>query len=76
MPTLLLIGQLDRTAIGKNLVSEEVRKTLGNYPELGRKTASAIPQAQLIEIPNTGHIPHIESYREFLQPLLHFLGRK
>lgn len=44
MPTLLLIGQLDRTAIGKNLVSEEIRKTLGNYPELGRKTARAIPQ--------------------------------
>lgn len=76
MPTLLLIGQLDRTAIGKNLVTEEVRKTLGNYPELGRRLAGAIPQSQLIELANTGHIPHIESYSQFLQPLLHFLGSK
>ncbi|MFO7934777.1 MAG: alpha/beta hydrolase [Bacteroidales bacterium] len=32
MPTLLIIGQRDRTALGKNLVSEEIKKTLGNYP--------------------------------------------
>ena len=34
VPTLLIIGQLDRTALGKNSVPEEVRNTLGNYPKL------------------------------------------
>ncbi|HUG81685.1 MAG TPA: alpha/beta hydrolase, partial [Bryobacterales bacterium] len=35
--TLLVIGQEDRTALGKGRVSTEVRATLGQYPELGRK---------------------------------------
>jgi pimeloyl-ACP methyl ester carboxylesterase len=75
MPTLLIIGQLDRTAIGKNLVPEEVKKSLGNYPELGRITEKAIPHAELVELPNTGHIPHVESYGEFLRALLPFLEK-
>ena len=41
-PTLLIIGQLDRTALGKNFVSEDVKKTLGNYPALGKLTHEKI----------------------------------
>jgi pimeloyl-ACP methyl ester carboxylesterase len=33
-PTLLIIGTRDKTAIGKQLVSEEIKKTMGNYSEL------------------------------------------
>lgn len=73
-PTLLIIGQLDRTALGKNLVREEVRKTLGNYPELGKITAEKIPNAQLIELEGIGHLPHIEAYEQFIQPLVKFLN--
>ena len=36
MPVLLIIGQRDRTALGKPLVAEELRARLGNYPALGR----------------------------------------
>lgn len=72
-PTLLIIGQRDRTAIGKNLVSEEVRKTMGNYPELGRKTHERIKSSTLVELDNVGHLPHIERFDLFIQPLLHFL---
>lgn len=36
-PTLLVIGQEDRTAIGKNLVPDAVAKTLGQYPEQGMR---------------------------------------
>jgi pimeloyl-ACP methyl ester carboxylesterase len=73
VPTLLIIGQRDRTALGKNLVAPEVAKTLGNYPELGRKTAAAIPGAKLIEIEGVGHLPQIEAYDRFLPPLVEFL---
>ena len=73
VPTLLIIGQLDRTALGKNLVSEEVRQTLGNYPRLGQETAAAIPNARLVELDGVGHLPHIEAYERFLEPLLGFL---
>lgn len=72
-PTLLIIGQRDRTAIGKNLVSEEVRKTMGNYPELGRKTHERIRNSTLVELDNVGHLPHVERFEPFIQALLKFL---
>jgi len=72
-PTLLIIGTRDRTALGKPLVSAEVRKTMGLYNELGRKTQQAIPNAQLVEIENVGHLPHIEKFDAFIAPLVQFL---
>lgn len=72
-PTLLIIGTRDRTAIGKPLVSEEVRKTMGLYNELGKRTQKEIPNAQLVEIENIGHLPHIENFEAFIRPLIKFL---
>ena len=72
-PTLLIIGQLDRTAMGKNLVSDEVRKTLGNYPVLGKLTHQKIKGSQLVELDGLGHVPHVEAFDRFIQPLLAFL---
>jgi pimeloyl-ACP methyl ester carboxylesterase len=72
-PTLLIIGQLDRTAMGKNLVNEDVRKTLGNYPVLGKLTHEKIKGSQLVELDGVGHVPHIESFDRFIKPLLDFL---
>jgi len=71
--TLLIIGTRDKTAIGKQWASDEVKKTLGNYAELGKKTQKAIPNSKLVEIPNTGHLPHIESFDQFIKPLIVFL---
>ena len=75
-PTLLIIGQRDRTALGKPLVSEEVRRTMGDYPKLGKDTAKKIPGAKLVEMDNIGHLPHIEAYDRFIGPLLAFLDIK
>jgi len=72
-PTLLIIGTRDRTALGKGLVSEEVRKTMGLYNELGKKTQKSIPNAQLVEIENVGHLPHIEKFDSFIKPFIKFL---
>ncbi len=71
--TLLIIGQEDRTAVGKNLVPAEVARTLGQYPALGRAAARDIPKARLVELPNVGHIPHIEAQQPFHEALLAFL---
>src|ERR1700733_5450468 len=73
VPSLLIIGQLDRTALGKNLVSEDVRKTMGNYPALGKLTHEKIKGSQLVELDGLGHVPHIEAFDRFIQPLLDFL---
>ncbi|WP_439583315.1 alpha/beta fold hydrolase [Dyadobacter bucti] len=73
VPTLLIIGQRDRSAVGKNLAPEDVRKTLGNYPELGKQTKARIKNSQLVELDNIGHLPHIEDFDRFFQSLSRFL---
>jgi len=73
--TLLIIGQRDRSAVGKNYASEEVQKTMGNYPELGRKTHNLIKSSQLVELDNIGHLPHIEDFDRFIKPLTDFLNQ-
>ncbi|MBV8254582.1 MAG: alpha/beta hydrolase [Chitinophaga sp.] len=75
VPTLLIIGQRDRTALGKASVPEHVSKTMGNYPELGRNAARRIPNAQLAAMEGVGHLPHIEAYTQFIKPLLEFLKK-
>ncbi|RXG29076.1 alpha/beta fold hydrolase [Leeuwenhoekiella marinoflava] len=75
VPTLLIIGTRDRTALGKPLVSEDVRKTMGLYNELGKATQQKIPNSELVEIPNTGHLPHIERFPKFIAPLKKFLKK-
>ncbi len=72
-PTLLIIGQRDRTALGKANAPEDVRKTLGNYPALGKQTRDRIKGSQLVELDNVGHLPHIEAFDRFIQPLIAFL---
>ena len=74
-PTLLIIGPRDRTALGKPLVSPEVRKTMGLYNELGKRTQQKIPNSQLVELEGLGHLPHIEAFDRFIQPLLEFLAQ-
>jgi pimeloyl-ACP methyl ester carboxylesterase len=72
-PTLLIIGQEDRTVVGGNLAPEEVRKTLGQYPELGKAAARDIPGSKLVELKNVGHIPHLEVPDAFNNELLAFV---
>jgi pimeloyl-ACP methyl ester carboxylesterase len=73
MPVLLIIGQEDRTALGKDKAPESMRAQLGNYPKLGKLTESKIKNAKLVELNGVGHLPHIEDYPAFLAPLLEFL---
>jgi pimeloyl-ACP methyl ester carboxylesterase len=73
-PALLIVGELDRTALGKNLVPESVAQTMGNYPELGRVTAAKIPDCRLVEMPGVGHVPHVEVFDKFISTVLDFLS--
>lgn len=70
VPVLLMIGDKDTTAIGKDLVSPEIRATLGNYPALGKKAAARIPHAKLVEFPDLGHSPQIQAPARFHKALL------
>jgi pimeloyl-ACP methyl ester carboxylesterase len=70
VPTLLMIGDKDTTAIGKDLAPPELRIKLGNYPELGKAAARSIPNARLIEFPDLGHAPQIQDPEAFHKALL------
>jgi pimeloyl-ACP methyl ester carboxylesterase len=70
VPVLLLIGDKDTTAIGKNLAPPDVRATLGNYPVLGKAAAARMPRAQLFEFPDLGHAPQIQAPGDFHKALL------
>ena len=72
--TLLVIGQSDRTVVGKARVPKALLAQAGQYPELGRKTARLIPQSRLVELLNVGHIPHLEAKDTFHRELLGFLN--
>lgn len=73
-PTLLVIGLRDRTALGRDSAAPAVAQTLGNYPQLGRRTQRAIAGAKLLELPNVGHLPQVEAFPAYSQGLLEFLG--
>lgn len=70
MPVLLIIGDKDSTAIGKDLAPPEVRGALGNYPVLGKMAAARIPHAKLVEFPDLGHAPQIQAPERFHKVLL------
>lgn len=46
---------------------------IDRYPELGCRTAAQIKGAKLVELPNVGHIPHLEAPAQFYKALLGFL---
>jgi pimeloyl-ACP methyl ester carboxylesterase len=74
VPTLLVIGQRDRTAPGRALVADKaVAATLGDYPALGKNAAAAIPGAKLVEIPGVGHLPMVEAFDAYAAALAQFL---
>ncbi|KUG07553.1 alpha/beta fold hydrolase [Solirubrum puertoriconensis] len=74
VPTLLIIGQQDRTVVGKGLVKDpKVLVTLGQYPALGKRTAAQIKGSKLVELQKVGHIPHLEAPQQFHAALLGFL---
>lgn len=72
-PTSLFIGQKDRTAIGRDLASPELKGRLGDYPALGKAAARAIPGARLVEFAGLGHSPQVQDPARFNAALLQSL---
>ena len=70
VPTLLMIGDKDTTAIGKDFSPPEVQARIGRYPELARKTQAAIPGSTLVEFPDLGHAPQMQDPAAFHKALL------
>ena len=71
--TLIVGGAKDRSAIGRNRVSPEVRETLGRFTELIPAAAGSIPGATAGLFKDVGHIPHLEATERFHSELQDFL---
>ena len=70
MPVLLMIGDKDTTAPGKQLAPPELRATLGNYPVLAKAAVARMPKGKLIEFADLGHSPQIQDPARFHAALL------
>jgi pimeloyl-ACP methyl ester carboxylesterase len=75
VPTLLVIGTRDRTAVGRNSMPPEIASTLGDYTALGDKAAAVIPGAELVKLDDVGHVPQFEAFDRYMSALREFLGR-
>lgn len=75
VPTTLLIGDADTTAIGKDVAPPEVKAKIGHYDVLGKQTAQKIPGARLVEFKGMGHAPQMEDPPAFHRALLEELNR-
>src|SRR6187402_3032080 len=72
--TLLIIGDKDTTAIGKQWSPPEVQAKLGHYDVLGKQVAAMIPGSTLIEFADLGHAPQIQAPARFHAALLGWLS--
>ena len=75
VPTVLMIGQKDTTAIGKDRAPPEMAKALGNYPELGRLAHQRIKGSVLVPFADLGHSPQVQDPARFNKALLETLAR-
>ena len=73
--TLLMIGDKDNTAIGKEFAPEDKRSSLGNYPQLAPAAVAAIPGAKIVDFPDAGHAPQLQDPDAFHAALLRELRR-
>ena len=73
VPTLLLIGQKDTTALGKDLAPEPLKSQLGNYRAMSLRAVKAIPGARLVLFPDLGHAPQLQNPDRFKNALINNL---
>ena len=74
VPTVLMIGTRDTTAIGSDIAPPEVKARIGHYDQLGPEIAKTIPGATLVEFEGMGHAPQIQAPDEFDRRLLDALA--
>jgi pimeloyl-ACP methyl ester carboxylesterase len=76
MPVLLIVGALDRTIPGKDMIPAQKQKLHGNYPVLAKNVAKKIKNSKLVILPGIGHIPHIQDVNSFTTNVLKFIQQQ
>lgn len=75
VPTVLMIGTADTTAIGSDIAPPAIKARIGNYAVLGKQAVKLIPRGTLIEFAGLGHAPQMEQPAQFHAALLDALGK-
>src|SRR5215470_8967899 len=75
VPTVLMIGQKDTTAIGKDRAPPALARALGNYAKLGQQAHERIAGSVLVPFPELGHSPQVQDPVQFNKALLEQLAR-
>jgi len=73
IPVLLIVGEKDRTILGKNLLNKNQQTLHGNFPLLAKKAAAEMKNARVVVVPGVGHIPHIQKTEVFNKDAIKFL---
>jgi len=76
VPTTLMLGDADVTAIGSDIAPPDVKAKIGHYKLLGKQVIKSIPNGRLIEFPGFGHAPQIEDPAMFHKALLNELATR
>jgi pimeloyl-ACP methyl ester carboxylesterase len=72
-PTLFVCGLSDRTYVGATYTAPAEQGAKGNIAEMAKGFAAKMPNAHFVGVPDTGHVPHLESPDAFSSALLGFL---
>jgi pimeloyl-ACP methyl ester carboxylesterase len=72
VPTLIVVGDKDRTIPMGQYVTAEVRQGMGDSPKMANNVAGEMPHGKVVVMKDTGHIPHLEHPAEFNQTVLNF----
>lgn len=75
-PTLIVVGDRDRTATGRGLVPPEVRERMGLFVERGREVVARMPNARLVVFEGHGHMIHMETPERFNRTVIEFLAER
>nr|WP_315215462.1 alpha/beta hydrolase [uncultured Duganella sp.] len=76
VPTSLIIGDADTTAIGSDIAPSAVKARIGKYEVLGKQVVKQIPDGHLVELKGMGHAPQMEDPAAFHRALLEELSRE
>jgi len=72
-PTLFVCGLSDRTYVGAKYTPPAVQGNKGNIAEMAKGFAAKMPNAHFVGVPDTGHVPHLESPAAFCSAVVDFL---
>ena len=72
-PTLLIVGEQDKSAPLKHYASPEMAAKMPSIPEAAPAAVRDLRNGRLVTVPDVGHVPHLEAPDIFRKATLDFL---